>query len=154
MIPGFRMTISRATKYLLLLFATASFVSSQDIWKKIENQSFSFSIPLSLSKTEARGKDSFVQEYASDDLRIIFDFGIYSNDFSDWSKDTSFEKVEINGRSARIGTVKHEIREGYPYSAQIYVKTDRYTALSIFAACKSEKEVLLAKRVFRTLKFK
>src|SRR5438034_8814928 len=49
----------------------------------------------------------------------------------------------INGRNARIGTAKRQFDEGYPYSTQVYIKP----ALSMFAACKSEKEVALARKV-------
>ena len=69
----------------------AVFVQGQDNWKKIENSSFSFSLPPSFKKTEARGIDSFVEKYVADGIEVSFDYGFYSNNFDDWPKDTKFE---------------------------------------------------------------
>ena len=55
-------------------------------------------------------------------------------------------EVKINGRNARIVTAKRQFDE-YPYSTQVYIKP----ALSMLAACKSEKEVALARKVFETI---
>ncbi|MCI0387160.1 MAG: hypothetical protein MOB07_00080 [Acidobacteria bacterium] len=125
----------------------------QDGWKKIENSSFSFSVPSAFKKTKARGIDSFVEEYVTESIKPSFDYGMYSNNFGDWPKDTEFENIKVNGKDARIGAVKHEFHKGFPYSTQIPIKLDGGIALSMFAACKSEKEVALARKIFETISF-
>src|SRR5215510_1700166 len=135
---------------VILLCAGAS---NQDGWKKIENSSFSFSVPTSFRKTEAHGIDSFVEEYMAEGVKLSFDYGWYSNNFEDWPKDTKFEDLKVNGKDARIGTVAHTFHKGFPYSTQIHIKLDGGMALSMFAACKSEEEVALARKIFMTISF-
>ena len=136
--------------FAILLLAAAPF---QVGWKKIENSSFSFSVPSSFRKTKERGIDSFVEEYVTERINLSFDYGMYSNNFDDWPKDTKFEDLKVNGKDARIGVVKHEFHKGFPYSTQIHIKLDGGIALSMFAACKSEKEVALARKIFETISF-
>jgi hypothetical protein len=128
--------------------------SNQDGWKKIENGSFSFSVPSSFRKTGARGIDSFVEEYVDARIKLSFDYGWYSNNFEDWPKDTKFEDLKVNGKDARIGTALRAFHKGFPYSTQIHIKLDGGMALSMFAACKSEEEVALARKIFKTISFK
>jgi hypothetical protein len=136
----------------LLVLATAALAG--DEWTKIENSSFSFSLPPSFKKTDQHGIDSFVEEYVADGVELSFDYGIYSNNFGDWPKETKFEDLKIDGRAARIGTVAHEFHKGFPHSTQVYIKLDKEVALSMFAACKSDKEVALARKIFETIAFK
>lgn len=126
---------------------------NEDAWKQVENSAFSFSVPASFRKTEPRGIDSFVEEYVADGIKLSFDYGIYSNNFDDWPADTKFENLKVNGKAARIGTVAHEFHKGFPYSTQIHIKLAGGVALSMFAACKSEKEVALARKIFETITF-
>lgn len=135
----------------ILLCAGAS---NQDGWKKIENSSFSFSVPSSFRKTEAHGIDSFVEEYVTERINLSFDYGWHSNNFEGWPKDTKFEDLKVNGKDASIGTVAHTFHKGFPYSTQIHIKLDGRIALSMFAACKSEEEVALARNIFKTISFK
>ena len=134
----------------ILLCAGAS---NQDGWKKIENRSFSFSVPSSFKKTEARGIDSFVEEYVAERIELSFDYGWYSNNFEGWPKDTKFEDLKVNGKDARIGTAPRAFHKGFPYSTQIHIKLDDRISLSMFAACKSEEEVALARKIFMTISF-
>jgi len=46
-----------------------------------------------------------------------------------------------------------EFHKGFPYSTQIHIKLDGNAALSMFAACKSEKEVALARKIFESITF-
>ena len=123
-------------------------------WKLIKNTEFSFSLPPSFKKTEGTGIDSFVQEYVAEGIEVSFDFGRYSNDFQDWPKKTKFEELKIDGRAARIGTAAHEFGKGFPYSTQVHIKLGGAMALSMFAACRSEKELAVARRIFETIAFK
>ena len=145
----------RAILVIIFMSAVALAVAapSEQTWRKIENKSFTFSVPSFFKKTDQSGIDSFVEEYVADGIELSFDYGIYSNDFGDWPKETKFESVKVNGRSARIGTVMHEFHRGFPYSTQIHIKLDGSSSLSMFAACKSEKEVALARKIFETITF-
>lgn len=139
--------------FLLLVITFQSSAQTNESWKEIENNAFSFSIPKSFKKTDVRGRDSFVEVYVAEDIELSFDYGMYSNYFGDWPKDTKFETVTIDGKAARIGTAVEEIRKGFPLSIQVYIKLDKYTAMSMFAACKTEKDVALARRIFETIAF-
>jgi hypothetical protein len=142
--------LTLVTTSLLLALATRG----EDNWKKIENSFFSFSLPQSFKKTDQHGIDSFVEEYAADGIKLDFDFGDYSNNFEGWPKDTRFQDLKVDGKAARIGTAPHAFHNGFAYSTQVHIKLDGGVALSMFAACKSEKEVALARKVFETIKFK
>jgi len=98
--------------------------------------------------------DSFVEEYVAERIKLSFDYGWYSNNFEGWPKDTKFEDLKVNGKDARIGTVAHTFHKGFPYSTQIHIKFYGGMALSMFAACKSEEEVALARQIFNTISFK
>ena len=126
----------------------------EDKWTKIENKSFSFSLPASFKQTDAQGTDSFVEEYVADGIQVSFDYGMYSNNFAGWPNGTKFENLKIDGKAARLGTAKWELDKGFPYSTQVYIKLDGEVALSMRAACKSEKEVALARKIFESIAFK
>lgn len=138
---------------LALVGSTLAAPSKAPDWRLIENRSFSFSLPSTLKKTDARGIDSFVEEYVAEGIEVSFDFGIYSNNFGDWPKDTKFESLTIHGKTARIGVAKRDFHQGYPFSTKVYIKVDDHVALSMFAACRSEKEVALAREIFLTISF-
>ena len=123
-------------------------------WKKIEHGSFSFSVPSTFKKTDAHGVDSFVEEYVDDNIKLSFDYGIFSNNFGDWPKDTKFEDVKVGGKAARLGTVAHEFHPGFPYACQIRINLKDGVALSMFAACKSEKDLALARKILESIEFK
>ncbi len=137
--------------FTIVLTASAQ---NKERWKKIENNSFSFSVPVSFRKTAARGTDSFVEEYVTKQMNLSFDYGMYSNNFEGWPANTKFETVTINGKAARIGTVAQAMHTGYPYSTQVYIKISDGLALSMFAACKTEDQVSLARKIFETIFFK
>jgi hypothetical protein len=145
--------LNMRTLFFLIAVLLGAEASGQDHqqWRNITNNSFSFAIPAPWKKTDQRGIDSFVEEYLGPGIKLSFDFGIYSNNFEDWPKETKFEEVKINGRAARIGIAQREFNEGYPYSTQVYIKASEGVALSMFAACKSEKELAMARKVFETI---
>ncbi|HMT09856.1 MAG TPA: hypothetical protein PKA82_17860, partial [Pyrinomonadaceae bacterium] len=109
-----------------LALIVVSVASSQEKWKKIENDSFSFSLPESFKKTDARGIDSFVEKYDGGSIVIVFDYGMYSNNFQDWSDKTKYEYLKVDGKDARIGVAKEEHRDGFPYSTQVHFVLGKY----------------------------
>ncbi len=124
-------------------------------WRTIANESFSFSIPPGFEKTDARGIDSFVEEYVRDGITLDFDYGLFSNDFTGWPDDTTYERVQVDGESARIGTARGSFgRPNTHFLTQIYFKIGNgHANLSMSAACRSEEDVELAKKIFRSIRF-
>lgn len=139
---------------LLLSYIWASEGVAEDLTKVIENSSFLFKVPIEMQEVEVQGIDSFVKRYESDTIMLSFDYGWYSNNFSDWPENTTFEEVEIGGKLARIGTVKYQFRDGFPYATQVHFKLDDDVKLSMFAACKTVVDVAIAHGVFGTIVFK
>lgn len=123
-------------------------------WKMIKNHAFSFSLPPMFEKTDAKGIDSFVEEYRAEGIALTFDYGNYSNNFEDWPKNTKYEELMVDGRTAIIGTVARKSASDTSYSTQIHIAVYGSVALSMHATCKSESEVVLAKKIFKTLAFK
>lgn len=142
----------------ILLLGTAFFLviaaRCEEPWQKIENDYFSFSLPAAFKKTEARGKDSFVEEYLAEGMVVRFDYGKYSNKFGGWPPETKFEDLKINGKTAKVGTTVQELQKGFPCAAQVNIPLAGGLGLTMFAACKSEKELEVARRVFETITFK
>ena len=135
---------------LLLAFAA----QGAEDWKKIENKIFSFSVPPSFKKTESKGIDSFAEEYVADGIEITFDYGMYSNNFANWPKETKFEELKIDGKPAKTGIVKKDFHSGFPYSTQVRFNLDGHKALAMFAACKTEEDLALARKIFESIVFK
>jgi hypothetical protein len=153
----FTITIMRTLLFAVLfgmLLMLNRATAAEEGWKRVENGSFSFSVPSTFKKTEAHGTDSFVEEYVDNNIKLSFDYGIFSNNFGDWPEDTKFEDVKTGGKAARIGTVAHEFHPGFPYASQIRINLEEGVALSMFAACKSEKEAALARKIFESIEFK
>ena len=128
---------------------------SENNWQSITNYAFSFSIPNTLKKTDARGIDSFAEEYRGNGLTIVFDYGIYSNSFQDWPKETTFEEADIDGDSARIGTCANFVDQTNTwFRSQVHFKTTgRYSKLSMHAWCRSTNEFVTAKTIFKSIRF-
>ncbi|HWF17723.1 MAG TPA: hypothetical protein VG754_00560 [Verrucomicrobiae bacterium] len=137
---------------VLVLLDSCTF--GEKSWKKIENDHFSFSVPESFKKTDRHGIDSFVGVYLGDGIELGFDYGAYSESFRFWPDGTQYETVKVNRKSARIGTMPKGTDREHPYYTQIHIEVTKYTALSMHALCRSEKEVELAKKIFKTIAFK
>lgn len=142
----------------MLFLGTALFLvlaaQGEEPWQKIENDYFSFSLPPAFKKTEARGKDSFVEEYVAEGILVRFDYGKYSNRFGGWPPDTKFEALNINGKTAKVGTTEQALQKGFSCATQVNIPLDGGLALTMFAACHSETELALARKVFESITFK
>ena len=132
----------------------AIFARGEEPWQKIENDYFTFSLPSGFKKTEARGKDSFVEEYVAEGMLVRFDYGKYSNRFGGWPPETKFEELKINGKTAKVGTTEQELKKGFSCATQVNIPLDGGLALTLFAACDSEKELATARKIFETIAFK
>ena len=89
-----------------------------------------------------------------------------TNDFENWPADSEFEKVTISGKPATIGTVHDNFGEGrFPFTTRITVdaassffrlkggQTATYK-LSVWASCKTQKECLIARKMFDSIALK
>jgi hypothetical protein len=133
----------------VLLIGGLDAEGQQERWKKIKNEYFSFSVPASFKKTRAHGIDSFVEEYSGKGIRLSFDYGDYSNDFSDWRGNTVFEILTVDGRPATLGTRFEKAAT----LTQVHIPLDFPTALSMSVLCQSESDVALARRIFESIHF-
>jgi hypothetical protein len=142
-----------------LLFACAT-EDNRSNWKRIDNEFFSFSVPSSFKKTNAHGIDSFAEQYIAHGIVLNFGYGPYGNQFQDWPKETKFEQLNVNGKAARIGTVTHVFyhrgifHRSFPYSTQVYIGLDRDDSLTMFVACRSQKDIAVACKIFESIEFK
>lgn len=147
----FKFVLQAAFCFSLIFWTTAS---AGDLFKVIENHRFLFKVPLDFTEVEVQGVDSFVKQYESDSISLSFDYGWYSSNFNRWPDDTVFQDVVIFGKSARIGTVKAEFDEGFPYTTKVHFILDKKMKLSMFAACKTMDDVGIAHRIFKSILFK
>ena len=139
---------------VLLSFALGATWGAETPWREISNKAFSFRLPSTFTKAKVEPVDSFVERYVADGIEVDFDYGIYSDNFMSWSKDTKFEELSVDGRKARIGVDKAEHYEGFAYLSMIHVPLEGRLALSMCAVCRSEREVAIARKIFLTIVFK
>ena len=135
----------------LLLFSIMLLVAKGDTgWQKVEDEYVSFSLPISLHKTDAIGEDSFYAEYVDRYMNLGIEFGQYVSDFPSGAK---CEELEIHGRNAKVRVTASDVQGGFRYIACIYVSLDFETAFGMCVGCKSEKEVAVARSIFSTIQF-
>jgi len=131
---------------------------TQNNWKKIDLERFSFYVPPELKSLEAKGIDSEVWIYSSDNLEIIIDLGIYSRDSSDFKKEPSYQekKIKIDGKKGIIFFFynKHD-KKNRPYYAAVHFPQigKKGVKLSFFAACASPQEQQIARKIFTSIDF-
>jgi hypothetical protein len=111
-----------------------------------------------MKRTDAQGIDSYVVEFKKDSMVVTFDFGPYSNNFSDWPPDTQFEAVIVDGRPGKIGTKRPSFREGFSISTQIAFRDPLHKSsagphLSIHAECQSQHDAETARAIFKSVTF-
>lgn len=126
-------------------------------WKLITNDSFTFRLPADMKKIDYRGIDSFVEAYESRAIRLSFDFGKWSNNFQGWPAGTQYQELNIDGRKARIGTIKQDFGFNRVYSTQVHFPEvdpkHKGMKLSMSAACASENDVDRAHNIFKSVRF-
>lgn len=122
---------------------------------RVRNPYFSFELPSGFKKKNFSGIDSYVEEYEADGIDLMFDYGRYSNQFTGWPpSETEFQELEVDGHRAFIGTRRSGMAAKYPIATQINIKSaDRNGQLTVFASCRSQKEVDVAQKIFRSIQF-
>ena len=74
-------------------------------WERVEvTGAFSFLVPAGLEKQNVRGIDSEIGEYRSNQLRVSFDFGLFSDNLVAYSGMPEYKEMttEIDGKKAKI----------------------------------------------------
>ena len=125
-------------------------------WQVVSNEAFSFSIPTTLKKTDLHGTDAFFEVYRGNGIDLHVYYGTHTHGFPDWPKEATYEEIQVNGVSARIGTVQRTPRDSPDkyFITEIYFEETKHPAvkLAISATCRTEKEVQLAKKIFQTIR--
>ena len=135
-------------------------------WKKIDdNGNFEFSLPADMEIVPVQGKDSQVGEYHGKNLKLFYDFGIYSNEMChspDADKKSQYkeEKAEIDGKPAKIVTFYEPDREyesELPYAAAACFgglgPADAPKFLTIYSYAKGEADQETSKQIFQSITF-
>lgn len=73
-------------------------------WKRIETDSFSFSIPQTLKKKNVHGIDSQVLQFENDEMQLDIEWGDYVEEFDYYAQqfENEREQVEIDGVKTEI----------------------------------------------------
>jgi hypothetical protein len=124
---------------------------------EIDAGPFTFSVPPTMTRIPVQGIDSLVGRYADDTLELAFDYGWYSSSL-DEIEGATVESAEIDGRKARI-VVGKGFKPEFAYWAGVHFPNlvqQRHgtTTLTMTAACRSRSDVDVAKRIFRSIRFK
>lgn len=146
---------------VLLIFcgclSSFSFRSAPLGWKRFqEGDKFSFSAPKNLESQETHGIDSFAGQYNSPDLKLQFDYGMYSDPLENTSPDDfKAEKAMIGGHEARIVTFRSAgLEPEFSYWAGVHFPDlgDRVKLTMLVRSAKAQGQKK-AKIIFHSIRF-
>lgn len=134
-------------------------------WKRVDaGASFSFWLPEDMQQQRATGIDSLVGEYRSPNMRITFDYGLYSNPLTSYSNSSGCEEdtTTISGRDARIVECKKARSDStYEYFAAIHFSEVHPAAegggsvkLTMEAEFNQEGDLETARKILESIAFK
>jgi hypothetical protein len=98
-----------------------------DGWQTIDAGDFSFRLPPGVEDQEAQGVDSQVGLYEGHGLSVAYDYGSYTNDFSEAAARGTTEEVTINGLDGRLNVSDSASNAGFalPFDTAVYVINDQ-----------------------------
>ena len=132
-------------------------------WRRIDLRYFSFYLPPDMKESEATGIDSFVWHAVSDSARLTVDLGPHSNDLTSYVEWPGFhqETLVIDYRQARICTFRQSEQfmdsadgDRLYIAAAYFADIGRGDQLTLWFATNRPKHQQIAKRVFKSIKFK
>jgi hypothetical protein len=133
-------------------------------WKKIELENFSFSIPADMEKIDVQEIDSAIWEYNNNNIRLVVDFGRYSNDLQLYLRQPDYheEFFVIAGKKAKIASFRLDdsfttpVDRDYRFIAAAHFPKldDSPRRLTFSASCKSPDAQEIAKTIFHSIEFK
>jgi hypothetical protein len=151
-----------ASSIALVLIAVALHIRGKviDGWRVENTGPFSMLLPTNMYAVPVQGIDSYVGEYHSPRIELSFDYGLWSNDLSDWPKSGVVRQSTLGGLPAKIGTCQagalYGGKPGYAYVVACYIPSTSPTMsaghLGMYAYCKSQQDAATAHRVFQSIR--
>ncbi len=135
-------------------------------WKLVDLDSFSFILPESMEDKKARGIDSSVWRFESDDIKLVIDSGMYkvtfpdAEDFESSTKQVVVDKIK--GQYFAINYSKPKSLEAEidekdkqkPYLEAIVFKRNKYLFSSFWVQYKNPNQKEIAEKILYSIKFK
>jgi hypothetical protein len=134
--------------------------TTPDEWEIVEvGDIFSLAAPPGTLYHEGSGADSIVGTIAVQDLKLSFDYGVYSDPLNkdDFYKNYELEETQIDGIAARIvtayntGNNSHLIGVHFPNIKESLLGSVK---LTIYSSLESEENYDMVEKIFRTIKLK
>lgn len=137
------------------------------VWRRFSTKGISFDVPVDLAQQDAFGIDSRVGALASDGMKLVFDFGFYSDDslsghFDGHTVKTgTVERVRVDGRAAFLATYSdNDWPESMTRAVEIYVPrverswfASHVTKLQLKIAYCDETDTETARTIALSVKF-
>ena len=119
---------------------------------------FRFYIPQNMQKQDTHGIDSYVEEYRNKNMRVSFDYGIYSDPLDAYSMEPEYQEIKevISGREVKIVYFKPtSFASEYKYYAGVHFPTvqEGGSKLTMVVEFNDEKDWETAKTIFRSIYF-
>ncbi|MBC7912477.1 MAG: hypothetical protein H7Y30_18365 [Pyrinomonadaceae bacterium] len=133
-------------------------------WKTVSACQIRFSTPKDLKNQNVRGIDSCYAEFRNSKMRLTIDSGSWGGVFTRTQTNLDFKEefIDIDGKKAQVVTYKDaQSNSSRKFVAGFYValyeSPDKEKQPSAFlymtARVKSEKELEVAKQIFRSIRF-
>jgi len=130
-------------------------------WKPIDaGGRFSFHLPEDMQPQNVHGIDSYVGEYRNKNLRVTFDYGLYSNSLDALASQPEYKEFNrvIGGRKAKIVYYRAtDAAAEYKYYAAVYfpaAPSNRASNLNLSAEFNDKNEWETAQTIFESIRFR
>lgn len=119
---------------------------------------FIFYIPQNMQKRDTHGIDSYVEEYRNKNMRVSFDYGLYSDPLDGYSMEPEYREIKevISGREVKIIYFKPtSFASEYKYYAGVHFPAVKEggSKLTMLVEFNDEKDYEAAKTIFRSISF-
>ena len=133
-------------------------------WKKVSICNINFFVPKNLKNNNARGIDSCVASFDSEEIGLNIDYGWYGSPSAKYSEEyTDFKEefIKIDRKKAQLATFRDERMDSKQnFVARIYVALGKKLAgvgmtpsLNMTITVRSEKELETARQIFQSIRF-
>ena len=139
-----------------------------DEWVRVHVCHISFLTPRDLKRTDVKGLDSCIAEFANDRMRLYMDYGHYSSAKEKSPRDFDFKEqsMVVGGKTARVAAYNDETSYAgktpyLKYFAHMYVivkpgegePESLPISLMMNVGGESENDQEIARRIFRSISF-
>ena len=134
--------------------------SEVNTWKAVHKCGLSFSIPANMTDLNAKGIDSCLGSFGSDDIYLSLDYGLYSG-ISRYETYQEFNEtpIRVDGKKGRYLTYKDSLMDpAHSWVGCIYIpvaaRTKHWpeTAFNMFATVKDQESLNIAKKIFQSIR--